>query len=114
MSPACWMSALGKEVALAAATLNSVADKFLAFRVALGCIDDVETQIEGGVKHFFDGDSGDSLVPDLRSPEAQDAHLHVGLAKLSPFHASFINDTRGDSQATGVSDELWSKGGGEK
>ncbi len=102
MSPACWMSALGKEVALAAATLNGVADEFFAIHVALGCIDDVETEVEGGVKHLFDGDSGDSLVPDLRSPEAQDAHLHFGLAKLSPFHASYINDVRGDSQAIRV------------
>ncbi len=95
------MSALGKEVVFAAATLNSVADEFFAIRVTLGCIDDVETEIEGGVKHLFDSDSGDSLVTDLRSPEAQDAHLHVGLAKLSLFHTSFINDVRGDSQATG-------------
>ncbi len=96
------MSALGKEVALAAATINSVADEFFAIHVALGCIDDVETEIEGGVKHLFDRDSGDSLVPDLRSPEAQDAHLHVGLAELPPFHASYIYDVRGDSQATGA------------
>ncbi len=107
MSPACWMSALGKEVALAAVTLNSVADEFFAIHVALGCVDDVETEIEGGVKHLFDRDSGDSLVPDLRSPEAQDAHLHVGLAKLSPFHASYINDLRGDSQAIGVGESHW-------
>ncbi len=102
MSPACWMSALGKEVAFTAATLNSVADELFAIGVTFGRIDNVETEIEGGVKHLFDGDSGDSLVPDLRSPEAQDAHLHVGLTKLSPFHASYINDERGDSQATGA------------
>ncbi len=102
MSPACWMSALGKEVVFAAATLNSVADEFFAIRVTLGCIDDVETEIEGGVKHLFDNTPGDSLVPDLRSPEAQDAYLHVGLAEFPLFHASYINDVRGDSQAIGA------------
>jgi hypothetical protein len=39
------MSALGKKVALAPATLNSVADEFFAIRVTLSRIDDVETEI---------------------------------------------------------------------
>ncbi len=102
MSPACWMSALGKEIVFTAATLNSVADEFFAIRVTLGCIDDVETEIEGGVKHLFDNTPGDSLVPDLRSPEAQDAHLHVGLAEFPLFHAFYINNLGGDSQAIGA------------
>jgi hypothetical protein len=45
-------------------------------------------------------------VPDLRSPEAQDAHLHVGLAEFPLFHVFYINNLGGDSQAIGAGELL--------
>src|SRR5438309_1501153 len=88
-APAAAMAALGEEVELAAPRGDGAADELLAVLVALGGVDDVEPGVEGAAQEAADSPAAHALVADLRAPEAQDAHHHVGAAEPASLHVSF-------------------------
>jgi hypothetical protein len=80
------MPALGEQVVFLAPAGRRLTDQFLALKVALCGIDDVESGIQSAIQQLGNCLHRCFLKTDLSPAKAQHAYPHVRLAQLPHFH----------------------------